>query len=53
MEVSQANLDSFMKYDFHLQQVKLTFTWNFGNNDIKAISVESGSNEEQGRVNTN
>ncbi|WP_409070382.1 outer membrane beta-barrel family protein [Aliifodinibius sp. S!AR15-10] len=53
MQIPEANLDSFFKYDFHLQQVKLTFTWNFGNNELRNVSVESGSAEEQGRVNTN
>jgi len=53
MEVPQANLDSFTRYDFHIQQVKLSFTWNFGNNELNTVSVESGSTEEQGRINTN
>ncbi len=53
INVPQVHLNSLWKYDAHLQQVKLTFTWNFGNNELKGVSVESGSEEEQGRVNTN
>lgn len=52
-EVLQANLDSFFKYDWHMQVVRFSFTWNFGNNDVGAVNIETGSSEEQGRVNTN
>lgn len=53
MDIPQANLDSFMKYDWHQQVIRLSFTWNFGNNDVDAVNIETGSSEEQSRVNTN
>ena len=51
VDVPEANLNSAVKYDWHSQFVALSFSWNFGNNKIEDVSVETGSEEEQGRVN--
>lgn len=51
INVPQADLNSAMRYDWHSQTVRLTFSWNFGNKKIKSIAVETGSEEEQSRVN--
>ncbi|MCG2589567.1 outer membrane beta-barrel family protein [Rhodohalobacter sulfatireducens] len=50
-DVPSANLDSSMRLDWHRQQISLTFSWNFGNNSLRAVNVDSGSEEEQNRVN--
>ena len=52
-ELPSQNLNSYMKYDSNVQSINLTFSYNFGNSDIGDVDVESGSSEEQGRVNTN
>jgi hypothetical protein len=49
-DLPSANLDSSFKYDFKERNVKLTFTWNFGNSKIKSVDVRTGSEEEQSRV---
>ena len=49
-DVPSANLDSQLFYDFSSRNVKMTFTWNFGNSKIKSVDVSTGSEEEQGRV---
>lgn len=51
INVPEANLNSAMKYDWHSQSVALSFSWNFGNNKIENVTVETGSEEEQSRVN--
>lgn len=51
--IPQFNLDTFMKYDRHMREINLSFTWNFGDNNLDAVDVETGSSEEEGRVNTN
>ena len=48
--VPSANLDSQLFYDFSSRNVKMTFTWNFGNSKVKSVNVSTGSEEEQGRV---
>lgn len=47
----QENIDTFFTYDWYARSVNLTFTWNFGNNEIETVSIETGSAEEQERVN--
>lgn len=49
-DVPGANMDSEFFYDFSSRNVKLTFTWNFGNSKMKSVNVSTGSEEEQGRV---
>jgi len=44
------NIDSKFLYDNKVRNIKLTFTWNFGNSKIESVDVSSGSEEEQGRV---
>jgi hypothetical protein len=48
--VPSANLDSRGVYDNSSRNIKLTFTWNFGNSKIESINVSTGSEEEQSRV---
>jgi outer membrane receptor for ferrienterochelin and colicin len=49
-KIPSANLDTSGLYDFSTRNIKLTFTWNFGNSKIKNVNVRTGSEEEQGRV---
>ncbi|MDZ7757515.1 outer membrane beta-barrel protein [Rhodohalobacter sp.] len=44
------NLDSQFIYDNKERNIRLTFTWNFGNSQIKSVDVTTGSEEEQSRV---
>jgi hypothetical protein len=48
--IPSANLDNRGFLDFSSRNVKLTFTWNFGNSKIKNVNIRSGSEEEQRRV---
>lgn len=50
-DIPSANINSSMRLDWHSQQVSLTFSWNFGNNKLKTVNVDSGSEDEQNRVN--
>jgi len=45
------NLDTSGIYDFNTRNIKLSFTWNFGNSSLKSVNVSTGSEEEQSRVN--
>lgn len=47
----QENIETVFTYDWYARSINLTFTWNFGNNDIDAVNLETGSAEEQERVN--
>ena len=47
------NLDSQYIYDNKERNIKLTFSWNFGNSQIKSMDVRTGSEEEQSRVGVN
>ncbi|MEX0769972.1 MAG: outer membrane beta-barrel family protein [Balneolaceae bacterium] len=49
-DLTSENLDSQFIYDFRERNVKLTFTWNFGNSQIKSVDIKTGSEEEQSRV---
>lgn len=49
-KIPGANLDTSGIYDFNNRNVKLTFTWNFGNSKIKNVHISAGSEEEQARV---
>jgi hypothetical protein len=49
-DIPGINLKNEYFYDFSSRNVKLTFTWNFGNSKIESVSVRSGSEEEQNRV---
>lgn len=49
--LSQTNLKSRIKYDWHNQFIRLTFTRNFGNKKLKSVEVQSGSEEERRRAN--
>lgn len=40
-------------YDYLDRSVNLTFTWRFGNNKLEAVSIETGTADEQSRVNAN
>jgi outer membrane receptor for ferrienterochelin and colicin len=48
--VPSANLDSRGEYDYGSRNIKLSFTWNFGNSQIQSVEVKTGSQEEQSRV---
>lgn len=46
-------VDTFFRYDYGMQGVRLSFSWNFGSNDFEEVRVEAGSKEEQDRVGIN
>jgi len=46
----QNGVDSYFKYDFHNQYVRLTFTQKLGNNKLRSTKLRSGSEEERRRV---
>ncbi|PKD44854.1 outer membrane beta-barrel family protein [Rhodohalobacter barkolensis] len=48
--IPSVNLDSHGVYDYGSRNIKLTFTWNFGNSKIESINMSTGSEEEQSRV---
>ncbi|WP_372906532.1 outer membrane beta-barrel family protein, partial [Rhodohalobacter sp.] len=48
--IPSVKLDSRGVYDYGSRNIKLTFTWNFGNSKIESINVSTGSEEEQSRV---
>lgn len=47
----QERLDSNIRYDWHNQFVRLTYTYNLGRARVPAVRIKSGSTEEQRRVN--
>lgn len=48
--IPQINLDSEITYDMHLQSVRLTYSRNFGNNKLRSVHLQSGSEEERRRI---
>ena len=48
--VPQDNLDSYFKYDFHTQFVRLVYTRTFGNNKLTSLKLKSASDEERARI---
>jgi hypothetical protein len=49
--LQQINLKSSIKYDWHNQFVRLTYSRNFGNRKLKTVQVQTGSEEEIRRAN--
>lgn len=49
----EEGLRTKFSYDYLDRSVNLTFTWRFGNDNLDAVAIESGSEEEQRRVNAN
>lgn len=47
----QEGLDSHIRYDWHNQFVRLTYTYNLGNTLLRSVGIKAGSAEEQKRVN--
>lgn len=47
----QVNLNSRLKYDFHSQFVRLTYSRNLGNKKLRSVQVQPGSEEERNRLN--
>ncbi len=45
-----SGVESYFKYDFHNQYVRLTFTQNLGNTKLKSTKSRSGSEEERRRM---
>lgn len=44
------NLNSYFDYDWHNRFIRLTYTWNLGNNTLRSVKLKSGSEEERGRI---
>lgn len=47
----QESLDSSLRYDWHNQFVRVTYTYNLGHTGMRSVRIKSGSAEEQKRVN--
>jgi outer membrane receptor protein involved in Fe transport len=47
----QENLSSNIRYDWHNQYIRLTYSRNIGNAGLRSVKIKSGSSEEQKRVN--
>ncbi|HMJ70302.1 MAG TPA: TonB-dependent receptor [Cyclobacteriaceae bacterium] len=45
------NLTSNIRYDWHNQYIRLTYSRNIGNDGLRSVKIKSGSTEEQRRVN--
>jgi len=45
------HIDSHFNYYWHNRYVRLTYTWTMGNKSVQSLKVNSGSEEERGRVN--
>ena len=45
-----SGVESYFKYDFHNQYVRLTFTQTLGNTKVKSTKSRSGSEEERRRM---
>jgi hypothetical protein len=50
-DVAQINLKSTIKYNWHNQFVRLTYSRNFGNKKLRTVQVQTGSEEERRRAN--
>ena len=48
--IPERNLNTYFDYNFHNRFIRLTYTRNFGNNKLRAVKLQSGSEEERGRV---
>jgi Outer membrane protein beta-barrel family/CarboxypepD_reg-like domain len=48
--IPENNLNSYFKYNFHNQFIRLAYTRNFGNNKLRSVKLKSGSEEERGRI---
>jgi hypothetical protein len=48
-DLPQMNLNSRIRYDWHNQFVRLTYTRNFGNKKLRSVQVQPGSEEERRR----
>ncbi|MEX2232851.1 MAG: outer membrane beta-barrel family protein [Cyclobacteriaceae bacterium] len=49
--LQQINLKSSIKYDWHNQFVRLTYSRTFGNGKLRTVQVQTGSEEERSRAN--
>jgi hypothetical protein len=47
----QEDLTSNIRYDWHNQYIRLTYSRNIGNHGLRSVKIKSGSTEEQRRVN--
>lgn len=47
----QENLNFNLRYDWHNQYVRLTYSRNIGKAGLRSVKIKSGSTEEQKRVN--
>jgi hypothetical protein len=50
-DLSQLNFNSRISYDWHMQFIRLSYTFNFGNKKLRSVNVQTGSEEERRRVN--
>jgi hypothetical protein len=50
-DLSQLNFNSRISYDWHMQFIRLSYTFNFGNKKLRSVNVQTGSEEERKRVN--
>ena len=46
----QENLNSNIRYDWHNQYVRLTYSRNIGNVGLRSVKIKPGSSEERGRI---
>jgi len=49
-DLPQNNLRSYFDYDFHSRYARFTYTRSFGNNKLKSIKLNSGTEEERKRI---
>jgi hypothetical protein len=50
-DLDQLKFNSQINYDWHMQFVRLSYTYNFGNKKLKSVNIQTGSDEERKRVN--
>ena len=49
-KLPENNLDFYFDYNWHNQFVRVTYTYNFGNTELRSTKLKSGSEEERQRV---
>lgn len=51
MDIPEADSFSYLGTDIGLRNIKLTYTYSFGNKKLDAVNIETGADEERKRVN--
>jgi hypothetical protein len=50
-DLDQLKFNSQINYDWHMQFVRISYTYNFGNKKLRSVNIQTGSDEERKRVN--